>query len=220
MGFSTLASLKTMLKLSGTSEDSRLQDFLDAADACIRSWCRRDFDARSYVEYHNGNGTRRLALRQRPVTAVSSVKVDEGGAFGKADGSFGSATALTEGVDWCLDCEEGGSTSSSGVLFRIGSVWPLRAFVPSRGFLANDASVSPGCIRVAYTAGYAPIPADISLAARLLAARMRRESEFGGYSLYSERLGDYSYRLGKVDNHDPEIGTIRSILARYRESGW
>jgi hypothetical protein len=55
-----------------------LSALISAASASIRGYCRRQFTAASYVEYHGGWGYRlgepqAILLAERPVTAISRV---------------------------------------------------------------------------------------------------------------------------------------------------
>ena len=222
MALATLTLFKNLYGEPAAASDPQAQAMLDAASSAIESWCMRTFASASYVEYHTGNGTARLALRHRPVIAVSELLYDPAGHFGEASGGFASTTALSEGIDWVLDADRGtGSISSSGILFRIGGMWPLASRLPVR--MAHEAGPAYGSIKVTYTAGYATIPADLQHACCQLAARMLRGFRLGGDALKTERLGDYSYGLGALEDSgskDPAIGSIRAVLSRYKEMGW
>jgi hypothetical protein len=45
-----------------------------ACSDAIQKWCRRDFAVRGYDELYNGNGDRRLLLREYPLLSVESVR--------------------------------------------------------------------------------------------------------------------------------------------------
>jgi len=47
---------------------------IGACSDAIQKWCRRDFAVRGYDELYNGNGDRRLLLREYPLLSVESVR--------------------------------------------------------------------------------------------------------------------------------------------------
>jgi hypothetical protein len=60
--------------ITDASQDALLTTLITAVSDAIEKFCRRDFYSRSYDELYNGNGDRRLLLRQYPIQAVSSVR--------------------------------------------------------------------------------------------------------------------------------------------------
>jgi hypothetical protein len=58
--------------------DANTQRIIDAmigsASEAVSKYCRRDFILRSYDELYNGNGDRRLLLREYPIVSVESVR--------------------------------------------------------------------------------------------------------------------------------------------------
>lgn len=223
MALTTLTRLKALLGVTSDSQNVRLQLLLDAAEAAVKQYCNRDFESQTYTEYLSGNNTPRLALRQTPVTALTSVHLDSSGYFGTTGGAFDSATLLEEGVDYVLDRDDqGGARSRSGILLRIGSVWPMLQRVATVSRLAVDAGPAWGNVKAVYTAGYASgqAPADLQYAVCLLAAHMQRTFTLGGGYVEYEKVGDYAYRLADVMKTQSELGGVRSLLASYKEMGW
>lgn len=169
-----------------------------------------------------------------------AVWVDNGAYWGQASpsvtpyavgtGPFADGTLQVQGVNFALDLDERGQTSKRGLLRRLG------------GILANGGSywggwISPninqgklasgrvpcwprgyGNIKIAYSAGYATVPDDLSYCATTLVANMIRNQP-KGTELSSESLGSYSYSTLSA-SEDPEIGSIRQILTRYRDASW
>jgi hypothetical protein len=75
-----------------------------------------------------------------------------------------------------------------------------------------------GCIKVAYSAGFLTIPDTLKYACLMLVSQMVRIMP-NGTDMSSEALGAYNYSaLASGDN--PEMGSIRRTLARWRESAW
>lgn len=215
----SLTSLRTVL--GAKPSDDELEFYGEAAEAAVKKYCDRDFESQSYTQYYSGNNTQRLALRQTPVTAVASVHVDSHGYFGLGVTPFSSLTQLTDGRDYVLDADSSPGVSKSGVLLRIGTVWPMLNRVLPVSRLAPEIGPAFGNIKVTYTAGYDEAPADLKFATTMLAAYMRRIAALGGTPVRKETIGDYSYELfERVRGGAPELGSINTTLARYKEYGW
>lgn len=66
---------RAKLNLATASADDRTIDALvGACSDAICKWCKRDFVPRSYDELYNGEGDRRLLLRQYPLIRIDSVR--------------------------------------------------------------------------------------------------------------------------------------------------
>ncbi len=74
----TLANVKAYLSppLTTTNDDALLSRLITAASQFIQSWLNRTIAVTSYTDTRNGGGGARVFLRNRPVTAVSSVTID------------------------------------------------------------------------------------------------------------------------------------------------
>lgn len=57
-----------------SDENTTLSALITAVSDAIEKYCRRDFYSRSYDELYNGDGNRRLLLRQYPIQSVESVR--------------------------------------------------------------------------------------------------------------------------------------------------
>lgn len=221
MPLCTLSYLKSVLNISHSSEDTRLQLFLNAAEQAVKQYCQLNFEHGTYVDYHTGSDTQQITLREIPVTSIISVHLNHTGFFGVlGTESFPDSTQLTEGVDFVLDRAPGGNISKSGIVYRLFTVWPRLSRTRSFGKLSVSPGPSWGNIRVEYTAGYSPIPADLQMAVAMIAQQMRRLSPFGSQPLQSETIGDYSYRLASSVLHSIELGSVRTTLAAYKQIGW
>jgi hypothetical protein len=73
-----LANVKAYLSppLTTTADDALLTRLITAASQFIQSWLNRSIASATYTDTRNGTGGTRLFLRNRPVTAVSSLSVD------------------------------------------------------------------------------------------------------------------------------------------------
>jgi hypothetical protein len=59
---------------SQDSDEPTISTLITAASRAIEKYCRRDFVQTQYDELYNGNGDRRLILRQYPLLSVDSVR--------------------------------------------------------------------------------------------------------------------------------------------------
>src|SRR5688572_5786003 len=81
MSLDTLANVKTRLGVTTSADDALLTLLMNSADKYIPNYCGRDFGGGTYTEYHPG-GSEFVHLRNFPVQAVTSVKVDPAYGFG------------------------------------------------------------------------------------------------------------------------------------------
>lgn len=248
MAISSLALLRTILSIPDgtTSDDTRLRYLLDASDAAVKSYCKRDFELTTYPGtatggtgdsgYYSGNGQREIILRQYPVISITSVYLDAGGFYGQGSGAFAATTLLTSGTDYYLAHDgylNGASCSFSARLVRrSGTVSGSTVFPPDDSMQPMGSLSYPyrqpvwtpgeGNIKVSYTAGYAAsvMPGELVQAVNQLAAWMRNNTALGGLPIQQESLGDYSYQLSQGAfgslNAHPDLGTTRQLLARFR----
>ncbi len=163
------------------------------------------------------------------------VYFDPQGYYGTNPGGFSALTQLSQGNNYApwIDSEE--SQSVRGLIRRVGGnvgVWWGGGYGAynqtqqnsSLGKLAATRlagwPIGFGNLKVTYTAGWTEdnIPPDLSYACQSLAAVMIRTQPLGAL-VQSESLGAYSYSLMSASD-DPQMGDIRRILARYRETSW
>jgi hypothetical protein len=93
MALTTLADVKTFLQISSsdTTQDAQLTMLIGDATTVITVYLRgRRLDQDTYTEYHSGNGTRFVILKQRPAWSVQNVWIDYNGYFGQAVNTDGT----------------------------------------------------------------------------------------------------------------------------------
>jgi uncharacterized phiE125 gp8 family phage protein len=156
-GLATLDEFKAHLKRRSiaTTEDAKLQAFLDAATPVIEDITGAILP-RSIVEIHEG-GVTQITLRQRPVLSVASVTEYVGNV----------ATALTGVANLAA-----GTTATYQLDMGVGTI--TRLSTGGYGAFASDQVI------VSYTAGYATVPSNIHEAALFQAAHMYQSSQNGG----------------------------------------
>ncbi len=235
MALTTLTQIKALLGISSSnaSQDPWLDALRGSAETVIKRYVKRDLESQSYTQFYYGNGMRKLALNQRPVTAVTSVWLDNQGNYGLAPSGitpFDTLSLLSPGGDYTVEWDDATQTvSSTACLIRLNTVWDQteRAYFP--GHLTFETGPAFGNIKVQYTAGYtsSTLPSDITWAVAMLVAAGKKNLPMGGI-VSGEKIGDYSYRMetpedmyGRMmDRGLPELGDIRQILATYRELPW
>lgn len=154
MALITAAEARDLLpNLTGTGEDTLLDTLIAAVGVVFARHCNYpaaatggapSMESASYTDYIDGpwhpDDPATLRLRAGPVTAVASIYDDP-------EWSWGSST-LVAGGDYVLIPDDR----------RLVSLTPLSTHAWSRYRRA---------IKVAYTAGYASVPGDLKLAARI-----------------------------------------------------
>jgi hypothetical protein len=126
---------------------------LTAVDAYLKRAVGRAIESAEYTQVLSGSGTPILAVPQWPVTAVSSLVVDE------ATWAVMLQTATADLGEQCFLPDHGKWLEARG-----GEVFPL-------GW---------GNVRVKYTAGYATVPSDLALACVMLTGIVWKERNLLG----------------------------------------
>lgn len=220
----TDAEYAALAKVPPTEPAFRTTLLVRAACSAVEAYCGRLFDYDTYTEYYPGQGTAYLTLRNRPVHSVTSVHLDWDGYSGQGPApNFDAGTLLVAGVDYYLDRRGEGKPSHTGLLVRVRGLWPTYFSRGGPQTVGQYPVHADGLIRVVYVAGYQPVdmPADLKLATAEVAKRMSTFTENLGI-LGSERLGDRSFELLRPPMivSDPEMGSVRQLLAKYREVAW
>jgi hypothetical protein len=210
MALTTLSDLKTFLGVSDTSEDVKLAAMITLATSAIEGYLDRVIESATYTEYYGGDGSRMLLVQQRPVTAVTSVHVDQSAYAGQAAGAFASATEWTAGEDFFIRTVVE-NESNTGELVAIKGPGTFRPDGDPQTW--GEWPSGTGNIKVVYTAGYSTVPSDITLACNLIIAELRNTAD-KGRDIQSEHLGSYSYTLASGGTQG--VISAREIVNRYR----
>lgn len=202
------AYVKTHLSISGTGDDTAIDQWIDNAERLIASYIDRPvidgnhpLKSAQVTEYYDGNGLPTIRFNRYPVTAVSLVSVDNNGYYNQGANKFPSSGDLTIGTHVAWNAHEliklTGETN-----WAAQHIW----------------SPFPGSIKVTYTAGYAAadMPDDLKLAAAKLVGGMRRQSELGiGRATASEKMGNTTIEFQDLQN-STDIAEIQRILDRFK----
>ena len=179
MTLCALQDVKTYCAITSSSEDDVLTALIAAASGDIGNYCNRTFEQTAYTEIRNGNGADRIGVRQSPIVSVQSVSVD--------------GLAVPAAPD----------AVSDGYVFSDTAI-----YIRNRGRRPYPAA--PWCfargvqnVALAYTAGYATIPADLNQACVELVAWKRAKST--RIDKTSETLGNQQTQAYKLDGMPPSV---------------
>lgn len=149
--FVDLADTKTLIGVSGTDDDPLLTALLDAAESYVAAHTGRRFDGGTFTETHPGS-TPVVFLRNYPVTAIGSVRVD-------AHRQFGLETVL-DPSGYVLHAERGVVEATGGPFLR-----------PRGGRWASD---WPGTVQVTYSTATDAVPGAVKEATAQLVGQWYR----------------------------------------------
>ena len=193
---------------------------LTAAETAAKRICGRQFYRQTVTEYLDGNGLQAVALRETPVTSITSVNLDTSGFYGQGTDAFGSTTLLTSGTDYALRIDGPGGLSDSGLLYRLMRVWPATMNYISYNLYPRITPVQGaclGCIKVVYVGGYSLIPEDLKQA--IFQIVMDRQGAIArGEKTQSESFEGYAFSLGTTDSELMKIGSVGRTLLSYRRN--
>ncbi len=217
MALTTRDSVKIQagIPLSDASRDAQFDALILAMTSLVKKTIRRDIEAADYTEYHSGDNSPILVLRQYPVISIDSVCVDSAGHFGQNADGFNSSLNLVEGRDFALKSGADG-VGSSGILTRIGGVW-YGVATRYAGWIANQPPKPTGNIKVVYRAGYeaADIPPDLVMAINSAVIMSAFSGSVGGVNAQSMSYEDASVSYADPGTVAKAFGSIKNVLSNY-----
>lgn len=78
----SIDSLKTLLHITGSSEDSLLQAILESAQAQVSAYIGYSIEEKTYSdETFDLNGEKKFILPNYPVTLIASIAINNGGVW-------------------------------------------------------------------------------------------------------------------------------------------
>lgn len=145
----------------------------------------------------------------------AAVYLDQAGFYGSGETPFPSSTQLVPGLDFAVIPDQYDYSSRSGLLERIGGVWPPLVEY-TRGYLHAGLRDTRGPVKVVYAAGFATgsVPADIELAVNLVAANLRTLRL--GAPVNSHSYDGFSISMTRGRRLTDPMEPAMSILSRYR----
>ncbi len=184
----TLSMAKTQLDIqqTNTSQDTRLELYINSATQRLESITSRKLKARALTELYHGRRQNIILLREWPVTAISSLRIDEEHVFTDPD-------TLIDAADYGI-----GDDANSLILY------------------SGSFPVGYNNIKVAYTAGYNSTDhpgqlAELELACLWMVEWFYRHRERADMGRTSKAKGDESVGiLAEMPS------MIRQIVESYR----
>jgi len=156
-------------------------------DAMEREMGRKIYTA-AYTERYNGHGGTELTLKQSPITAVTTLKIDEAVIPAAAN------------------------SNSSGYMFNDDTISLMQGmnsqYIP--GFAASRFARGNRNIYVVYTAGYSTVPTDLQLAAMEQAAYEYVSRQRIGQKSTTVQQQTISF------NTEPFLPGVQRTLNRYK----
>jgi hypothetical protein len=219
----TLQSVKTFLGIptDNTTMDAVINALIPAVSVLFKRVTGRVFGSYTYTDYYSGDGSPVLILRQRPVILAGlRVWVDTNGAWGQSTQPFPANSELEAG-QFALQLDGDDGDSRSGLLFRVGSVWPMceaRLWQNQSPELAADHIYPSGNVKVLYTAG--ETDAAIETAGNYAISNILQSKKYSAL-IQSESYEEYSFNLILPTTKagiQGMIGTYAwSIISAYKE---
>lgn len=188
--FATEAELEAYTGSSIATDRATL--LLDAATAAIQAYCRQSFTQATTTAVFPGTFTSALVLPERPVTAVTLVKIGD--------------TTLTVDTDYVWDGAHTlyRGTKVDGVLSVNGPDYLIDGWGDWGG---------PGAqVTVVYSHGFASIPNDVKGVCLALAARSLTSPD----GVNSESVGSYSVSYSRTGGAVSLLTEEKALLNRYR----
>jgi hypothetical protein len=177
LGLISLAILKDELGITDSSQDAKLQRYIDAISLKIEK-ITGTIASTEYTEKYLGTNTTKLVLKNRPIISVESLKVDD-----------------VEIDDYEIE-KENGIIHRDG-LFRKTSYENVINNSPKGS--SNQALLN---IEIEYTSGYATVPADIQdIALQETIRRYRGTFEKGEVKSWSLAGASESYAGKTIDEN-------------------
>lgn len=209
MALTTTTSAKLHLGITSNAEDPFFTQIVPQVDAMIKRWLGQDIEQQTITnEYHEGNNSPHLVLLQGPIISLTSVYLDATGSYGFSEDPFPAATLLTAGDDYTWRRNR----PRSRIVIRLNGVWPaISRRTP--GLLSAYQDHGLGNIKVTYVAGYATVPADLTLAANIIIGLIRHDAMQGGATLTSESYEGYSYSVQREASY---LKSVQYLLKNYR----
>lgn len=160
----SLEDAKAYVGATGTESDAILCTFINSMSQWVLDFLGRSLLSKTYTEYYHGNGTDTLILRNRPITAITSIHID-------SLRGWAADTAVTVADDVIQSKEAG-----------IIRLWNNQCSFP-RG-MAN--------VKVVYTAGYTltTMPHGIRQAVRRILDRQDKGRTHHSLDIASQSVGD------------------------------
>ena len=82
MNLTSLSNVKDFLNITDANSDTILNGYLETISKYIEHFCNRVFDSATYTEYHSGDRSYRVFVKNPPIVCITSVHDDTGREYG------------------------------------------------------------------------------------------------------------------------------------------
>ncbi len=184
MSLVSLATVKAFKNITATEHDAELVRLIGAVDAFITTYCNRQFEQATVTEYHSTRaGQTTLLLKRPPVASITSLHDDPDRVYG--------ANTLIDPSDYVIEDTDAGILKLDGTVFQRG---------------VNN-------VKVLYSGGFNPVPADLAQAAVELIWLARDKGDQALLGLQSKSVAEG--RDVQIFANDWPAG-VKAILDSYR----
>jgi hypothetical protein len=195
----TVEAVKDFLSIDNTADDRVLQRLVTSCSFSAQNFLNRNLLSASYTEQYDGNGKRRLPVKQTPITAVSSLVINMP-AFPWSYGQYQNAPGPMVGGT-TVPLSPDGAQSQPGYDFDSNTIF-LCGYTFAKG-IQN--------VWVTYTAGYSAVPLDVEEAiVEWVADRYRFRGRVGEKSKALPQGGSVSYETGFLPDR------VKGSLSNYK----
>ena len=182
--------IKSWLGITVTTDDTLLDSLASSILGRFKSYMGRDILSTAYTERYNGNGQMQMTLKQAPITAITSLTIDE--------------VAIPAAT----------TSQTYGYMFENSTLYLVSGNPGVSGLPGNaPARFGRGMrnVYVSYTAGWSTVPADIKHAATLQCAYE--------YQRQRNAIGMRSENQGQQQTNyitDPFLPGVKLVLDQYK----
>jgi uncharacterized phiE125 gp8 family phage protein len=205
LAVTTLAEYKVFTGISGTGDDAALTVMIALAQDLAEKHCGRLFDSSARTQVYDGMGTKVLQVNAYPITAVSSITVED------AEGD----------VYWTLATTEYKIDANAGIITLTPKNGPTIDGDDSYWWGASTFPSDAQNINIVYTGGYTTAPDSLKYAVWMITnylfANRRADT-----AVASESIGHYSVTYANAAGElrtGGALGTAAYLLSEYRRGG-
>jgi hypothetical protein len=179
-----LTDIKTLLGITSSGQDALLQIIKDSVEQYVKTRCGRDFLVASYTEYHDGDDFNVLRVLQRPIVSIDSIYSDPARLFTDAS-LIPSSDIIDDPRSKTLGFVE------------------LLTYKFLKGIKAT---------KITYSAGYATIPSDLSMAVKLIVCKQYKVADKKLFAEGTQTTGQLTITLAP----DAFPKDALDVIDRYR----
>jgi hypothetical protein len=212
----TLSDVKTMLGITDTSQDTRLEMLINSSSAMIAAYCDRVFTRTAYTsESYTGTNRQLLCLRQWPVVSVSLV-TDNGNTVSSADYELKAQDAAM-GALYKADGWNQHTIYSTGLTVDPWASGRDYAVTYIAGYyMPGDVTTAPADPH--YVLGSSTsLPLDLQDLCRRMVAAQNLPWQYGAQGLKRISEGGLTYEWGSAASFGPHglPSDLEAVINRY-----